>query len=90
MTLQTTPASITKVGSDRGIALPDEMLVGATVAVIVVPTGASSPEDAARRIRFAETFSAIRAATAQGTTPPEISDSNLDTLIETACKAPQA
>jgi hypothetical protein len=89
MALETTPAYVTKVGSDHTIVLPDEMPIGATVAIIVVPTGAASGDDAARRARFAETLAAIRAASA-GRPQPAISDGELDALIEKARKAPRA
>jgi len=89
MALETTSAYITTVGSDHTIVLPAEMPVGATVAVIVVPTSTTSVDDAARRARFAETLSAIRAASARET-PPAISDDDLDALIEKARKAPRA
>lgn len=89
MALETTPAYVTKVGSDHTIVLPEEMPVGATVAVIVVPTGVATGDDAARRARFAETLTAIRAASAGGS-QPAISDGELDALIEKARKAPRA
>jgi len=88
MALETIPAYITKVGSDHTIVLPDEMPVGATVAVIVVPADITAADDAARRARFAETLTAIRDASAGGSRPA-ISDGELDALIEKARKAPR-
>ncbi len=90
MAIEMTSVYFTTVGSDRTIVLPDEMPVGATVAVIIMPTGASQADDAARRARFAETLSAIRAASAQEAAQSEIADGDLDALIETARKAPRA
>jgi len=66
MALETIPAYITKVGSDHTIVLPNEMPVGAMVAVIVVPTDVAAADVAARRARFAETLAAIRAASVGG------------------------
>jgi len=90
MTLEVTSAYITRVGSDHTIVLPDEMPIGATVAVVVVQPRTTPLDDAERHIRFAETLSAIRAASAHEAARPTISDSDLDRLIGKARKTSQA
>lgn len=85
-----TSAYITTVGPDRTIVLPPEMPVGMTVAVVVVPSDTSEPEDEARRARFEATVSAIRAASASSTVEPPISDDELTTLVERARKTRSA
>ncbi len=90
MTLETTSAYITKVRPDHTVVLPADMPVGATVAVVVVPSDATEVDEAARHDRFAKTLDAIRAASAQETTLPSVSDGELDALIETARKTPRA
>jgi hypothetical protein len=65
------------------------MPTGATVAVIVVPTGTPESDDAVRRARFEETLSAIRAASVLESSPDIVSDEELDALVEQARKAPK-
>ena len=77
-----TPAYITTIRPDRTIVLPDEMAVGATVAVVILPA-ASEPDSTARKERFEATLSAINSASRAGN-PPSISDEELNELIKKA------
>ena len=84
MAIELTQAHIAHIRPDHTIVLPEEMPVGATVVVIVLPTPAPSlDEEAARRARFGATLAAIRAAMSQGT-PPLPPEAELDALIEKA------
>jgi hypothetical protein len=88
MTLTTTPAYIAIVGADHTIVLPDEIPVGAQVTITVIPTGATEQQnDELRRLRFGETLTAIKAASTARS--KELSDAELDDLIEKARKAPR-
>jgi hypothetical protein len=82
-----TSAFVTTVGADRTIKLPPDMPVGATVAVIAVPTSTSEQETEARRARFAATLAAIREASKAGAPRISISDAELTALVEKARKA---
>jgi hypothetical protein len=75
-----TSAYITTVRPDRTIVLPDEMAVGATVAVVVVPS-ISEPDEAARSERFKATLDAINHA-AKAEVVPIISEEKLNKLIK--------
>ena len=88
MTLKMMPAYVGTIDSNRTLVLPADIPVGATVFVFVVPTHAPAPDDADRRARFAETLAAVR--TAFSAPRASISDSELDALIDTARKTPQA
>ena len=81
-----TSAYVTTVGADRTIKLPPDMPVGATVAVIAVPTSVSERKAEARRARFAATWAAIRAASEPGAPRANISDPELTALVEKALK----
>jgi hypothetical protein len=88
MTLTSTPAYIAIVGADHTIVLPDEIPVGAQVTITVIPSGASDrTDDETRRSRFKETLTAIKAASSAESR--ELSDAELDDLIEKARKAPR-
>lgn len=78
---------ITTAGSDHTIVVPPNIPVGATVAVIVLPTDAGDQNDAARSARFRETLAAIQAASAPEGSQVVISDEELAALVERACKA---
>ncbi len=80
-----TSAYITTVRPDRTIVLPDEMAVGTTVAVVVLPS-ASEPDDARRRERFEATLSAVRNASKEKDVP-SISNEQLDRLIKKALRS---
>lgn len=81
MTLETTSAFITTVGPDHTIVLPEDIAVGATVAVVLM----SNPlqENGERQARFAATLAAIRAAAAE-TTPPPVTEAELAGVIKKA------
>lgn len=80
-----TSAYITTVRPDRTIVLPDEMAVGTTVAVVVLPSS-SEQDDVARRERFEATLSAIGNAS-NAENAPSISDEQLDKLIKRALRS---
>ena len=83
-----TSAYITTVRPDRTIVLPDEMAVGTTVAVVVLPS-VSEQDDAARRERFEATLGAIDdAPNAENASP--ISDEQLNKLIKKAIRSSNA
>ena len=87
MAQKVTPAYITTISPDHTIVLPAEMPIGATVAVVLISTSVSEADDMARRARFAETLSAIHAASASETQPAAIADEDLDALIDRARKS---
>jgi hypothetical protein len=84
MAIELTQAHIAHIQPDHTIVLPEEMPVGATVAVIVLP---QPNGEAARRARFEATLAAIRAAMSEGT-PPLPSEAELEALIEKARHTP--
>ena len=90
MSLTSTPAYVATVGEDHTIVLPEEIPVGAQVTITVIPSSVPDPHDGGtRRARFEETLAAIHAASTVETTPPAISDAELDALIKKARKAPR-
>ena len=89
MTITTTPAYIATVGDDHTIVLPEEIPVGARVTITVIPSVSDQLNGEARSARFSETLAAIQAAASVRTTPPAISDAELDALIKKARKASQ-
>jgi hypothetical protein len=85
--LAMTTSYISVVDKSRTITLPDSVPIGARVAVVLLP-GEEKPEArSTRAARFATVMEAIRAAIADGFTPPEISDAELDARIDCARKA---
>ena len=82
-----TSAYVTTVGADGTIKLPPDMPVGATVAVIAVPTSVSELDAEARLARFAATLTEIRQASKPGALRANISDAELTALVEKARKA---
>lgn len=84
MHLDPTNAYVTTVSAGHTITLPDDIPVGARVAVVVLPEAPPAVDDADRPARFAATLKAIRAAA--GWTPdtgiPD--DAALDRLIAAA------
>ncbi len=88
MTLETTPAYITTVGPDHTIALPDDITVGATVAVVLMSD--SPKDDDERQARFAATLEAIRAASAAQASLPTVTDADIEALIKKARQSSQA
>lgn len=90
MAVELTQAHIAHIQPDHTIVLPEEMPVGATVAVIVLPVPATQPDnEAARRARFNATLAAIRAAMSAGA-PPLPSEAELEALIQKARHTPSA
>jgi hypothetical protein len=90
MAVELTQAHIAHIQPDHTIVLPEEMPVGATVAVIVLPVPVAPPdEEAARRARFEATLAAIRAAMSESAAPPP-SEAELEALIEKARHTPSA
>ena len=88
MATELTPAYIATVRPDHTVELPEEMPVGATVMVIVVPPKAVAPEnDPARAIRFAATLAAIKAAI-ENPVSNVPTDEELKVLVEKARKTP--
>jgi hypothetical protein len=79
-----TSAYITTVRPDRTIVLPDEMAVGSTVAVVLLPSN-SEPDEAARSERFKATLDAINNA-AEADVVLTISEEKLDKLIKKAIR----
>ena len=79
-----TPAYITTIRPDRTIILPDEMAVGATVAVVILPP-ISEPASLERKERFEATLRAINNAS-NVENAPSISDEQLNKLIKEAIK----
>jgi hypothetical protein len=79
-----TPAYITTIRPDRTIVVPDEMAVGATVAVVILPS-MSEPNNPERKERFEATLRAINNASTVENAPP-ISDEQLNKLIKEAIK----
>lgn len=83
-----TPAFVTIVAADHTVVVPDDVPVGATIAIIVVPFTTKANDDA-RRARFADTLSAIRLAMKHESSTASPSDHELDMLVEKARKAPR-
>ncbi len=83
-----TTAYIATINPDHTIVAPDELPVGATVAIIMMADAPSTADNTARRARFEATLAAIRDYEA---TPPELrptlpSDMEIDALIKKARK----
>jgi hypothetical protein len=87
MALTTIPAYVVTVGADHTIVLPEEIPVGAQVTITVISPLPDHQDEAARASRFAETLTAIQAASRARVTPPAISDAELDALIKKARKS---
>lgn len=83
MTLDPTAAFVTVVAADRTIHLPADVPVGATVAVVLLPSRTTEAESA-RREWFERMRSAIQTAAEQTADAPEIDDATLNALIDHA------
>lgn len=90
MDLATTAAFVSTVDTSRTIVLPDDIPIGATVAVVLMPSEAAANVALTRRARFEQVMAAIRAAMSEGFSAPDISDTELDARIERARRATQA
>jgi hypothetical protein len=86
--MTTTPAVVSTVKPDRTIVLPDAIPIGAKIAVVVLPSE-ESQEDTDRAIRFQVVMDTIRNAINSDFEPPEISDTELNQLIDEARHAAQ-
>jgi hypothetical protein len=80
MAVELTQAYIATIQPDHTVAVPEEMPIGASVAVIVLPS--QPADDAARRARFTATLAAIQSA--MSTPVPPLTDSELNALLEKA------
>jgi hypothetical protein len=87
MTVELTPTYIATVRPDHTIVLPEEMPVGATVMVIVVPPKTAPENDPARKARFEATLAAIREAM-RNPVPNLPDDEALKALVDKARKTP--
>ncbi len=84
MSLTTNAAYIATVERDHTIHLPDAIPVGAKVAVLLLPIEEASSEHNSRHARFEQVLAAVRAAMAEGFSPPAISDTELNARIRRA------
>jgi hypothetical protein len=87
MNLVTTAAFISTVNADHAIQLPEDIPVGAKVAVFLLPEQESTVEQTARRARFERVMMAVRAAIADNFSSPTISDAELKARIQRARRA---
>ena len=83
MDLDRVAAYVASVPPDRTIRLPDDLPVGAAIAVILLPPTSALDEDS-RRERFARTRAALRAAAERAASGPAVDDATLDALIDRA------
>lgn len=81
--LTTATPYISTVTHNHTVVLPEHFPVGVKVAVSILPSEAVAAEEA-RRERFERVMAAIRAAITEGYTGSNISDEDLDALIERA------
>ena len=86
MALDPAAAFVTVVAPDRTIHLPNEVPVGTTVAVGLLPAQSTEAE-AARREWFQRMRKAIQTAAEQSSDAPKIDDATLDALIDRARRA---
>ncbi|MCB0105642.1 MAG: hypothetical protein KDE53_07030 [Caldilineaceae bacterium] len=80
----TTPAYIFTVRSDHTVVLPNDVPIGAKVAVVLVGPDDEKIVDKMRHARFQKVLDAIKAAVDSGYEPPAISDAEIDARIERA------
>ena len=81
MDLDRVAAYLASVPPDRTIRLPDDLPVGATIAVVLLPP-TSALDAGSRRKRFARTRATLRAAAERAASRPEVDDATLDALID--------
>lgn len=84
MEVDPTPAFVTTVPPDRTIHLPQDVPIGATVAVVLLPRSGDSADEALRRQRFERTREALRVASERPAGAPELDDATLNALIDEA------
>ncbi len=80
-------AYVTAVPEDRIIHLPEDVPVGATVVVLLLPSHVSSDDEAARRERFARTRAALRSAAERKPQQSPLDEATLNALIDRARRA---
>jgi len=85
--MTTTSAFVSIVKSDRTIAVPDNIPVGAKVAVVLLPQEELQEDNNARNMRFQKVLEAIREAGENNFVSPQISQKELDQLIDEARQA---
>ena len=87
MAIELTPAYVATVRPDHTVVLPEEMPIGSTVMVIVLPSKAVAPEnDPTRAARFEATLAAVKAAM-ENPIPNPPTDEELKAMVEKARKA---
>ena len=82
--MTTTSAFFSTVESNCTIVLPNSVPIGARVAVILLPTENGDDDNGVRNERFQQVLNAIRSAINSNFTTPEISDQELNQLIDEA------
>ena len=82
--MTTTSAFFSTVESNRTIVLPNSGPIGARVAVILLRTENGDDDNGVRNERFQQVLNAIRSAINSNFTTPEISDQELNQLIDEA------
>lgn len=87
MELDRASAYVITVPPDRTIHLPEEVPVGAAVALILLPAVHGPAEDEARRQRFERTHAAIRAAEERMKDGPAADDATVSALVDRARRA---
>ena len=85
--MTTISAYVSIVKGNRTIELPQNIPIGAKVAVIVLPSEDIKEESVIRTMRFQMVMDAIRAAISSNFESPEISDQELNDLIHEARQA---
>lgn len=85
--MTTTSAFVSTVKSDRTITVPDNIPVGAKVAVVLLPQEEIYEDSDTRNLRFQKVMDAIREANENNYSTPEISQKELDRLIDDARQA---
>jgi hypothetical protein len=82
MSLERTAAFVTTVTPDHTIHLPEDLPVGAMIAVVLLPFDTASADVEARRARFARARAALRRAAVWAEDQPAVDDATLDALID--------
>ncbi len=90
MLMTTTSAYVSTVKANRTIELPEDIPVGVKVAVIVLPPEEIEEEDTVRNRHFQRVMNAIRIAMNSNFIPPDISNQELNQLIDEARQTAKA
>ncbi|MEZ4659929.1 MAG: hypothetical protein R2911_20430 [Caldilineaceae bacterium] len=88
--MTTTSAFFSTVEANRTIVLPNSIPIGAKVAVILLPTESDNDENVMRAARFQQVMNAIRNAINSNFMAPDISDQDLNQLIDEARQSAKA